>query len=968
MSVLASIAFISLLLSSNSPRTTINLDQDWQFMRVRPTPISKEFPDEVSKTGWRIVSVSSEETRRDKGQASNAIDGDVQSFWHSRWSTNPAQYPHEIVIDLGRKVKASAFQAIPRQGIQNGLPKSVEVYLSDDLKAWGAPATSGSFSDSFVPIELKFSKILSGRYLRFVAKTGHDGFCVLAELGLAKPISAQERSSWNSQYNIENINFGADKYDLSGLRLELTKAREWAHLEASTWEHVSLPHTAHLEGRDAKVIWQGVCYYRRSLPPGMTFRGQLVELTLNGAMQVSDLWLNGKHIGGRRGGYLPVKVDLTHLLKPNSKNELLVRLDCRDNPLVPPGKAWRELDFSYYSGLYRDAFLTVTPQVHITDPLLVGIPKSGGVFVTFPIVRDAEASIKIATHIANESHSGHLLSVAQSLLDSHGSEVGHKNAVVELNAHQSISETQELTIKQPRLWSPDAPNLYTLRTTVSLQGKVMDQLDTPVGIRSISFSREKGLILNGKPIRLVGTNRHQEYPFVGNALSRNMSFRDIRKIKEAGFNCVRLSHYPQDPSVMDACDQLGVLAIPATAGWQFVNRDERFMRQVDSDIHDLVRWHRNHPSILMWEASLNETYVGPLIAKRWNDAAHAEFDGPNFFTVGDSGEGQPWDMAYNGWNDQSHSRPQSGMPQVPGYIREYGDYEFGGEASTTRISRSQGESAELQAAWNFAWSHNMNRGNYPWTIGDGTWVMYDYIRGCSPTIERSGIEDHMRVPRFSTQFFQSQRDPYAPGSRPLTFIASYWTPRTTNQKVVVFSNCETVELRLNGKTVAIQKPDHGPDTPYGDYNTGGTPWDGGNCLHLAHPAFTFLSVRFHPGELVAIGRIHGRAVTRSSVRTPGKPVSLRLRADLSGRPLAADGSDAIFIYADVIDGNGSVLRSESRCIQFSSTRGSFLSGNSVNSEAGIAANLFKAGLSKGSILIHARTKDGLTGDLRVTAN
>src|SRR5262249_9144516 len=152
------------------------------------------------------------------------------------------------------------------------------------------------------------------------------------------------------------------------------------------------------------------------------------------------------------------------------------------------------------------------------------------------------------------------------------------------------------------------PRLYTLVTTLASGSKVLDTVSTKVGIRTLELSRKEGLILNGKPYRLTGTNRHQEYPWVGNAVSNDAQYRDFYKIKQAGFHCVRLSHYPQDPSVYEACDELGIFVIDCIPGWQFMNSDPRFTEAVEQDIRDMIRRDRNHPSVLAWETSLNETY------------------------------------------------------------------------------------------------------------------------------------------------------------------------------------------------------------------------------------------------------------------------------------------------------------------------------------------------------------------------
>jgi beta-galactosidase len=404
-----------------------------------------------------------------------------------------------------------------------------------------------------------------------------------------------------------------------------------------------------------------------------------------------------------------------------------------------------------------------------------------------------------------------------------------------------------------------------------------------------------------------------------------------------------------DPAVLDACDELGLLTIPCIAGWQFYNRDPRFERQVEQDIRDLIRRDRNHPCAMAWETSLNETYPPKEIAAQWVEVAHEEFPVSDMTAVGDGANGAPWDWVYNGWEESTKARPQHEMPSAPGYIREYGDYEFGGSDSTTRQPRSAGEKGELQSAWNFVWSHNRNCSQWPWTMGDGTWVMYDYHRGCDTLVEYSGMADVFRIPRFIYRFFQTQCLP-----QPQVFAATYWTERTRPCKVVVFSNCEEVQLWLNGRQVASRKPDDGPDTLYGGYNAGGNPWDGGNCRHLAHPPFTFTEVPYEPGELRAVGFFGGKMVAEQVVRTPGKPVGLRLVADLSGRPLRADGADVVFVYAEVVDANGTVVRENGPQVRFEVFgAGSLVGPDSVEAECGIATAMVRGGLTPGRVTIRA---------------
>jgi beta-galactosidase len=770
------------------------------------------------------------------------------------------------------------------------------------------------------------------------------------------------RTSWESQYDIAYVKEGDDRFDLHGDRLELVKKAELAIIGQSPWESAVLPHTAHVEPLGVRRPWQGVCYYRRRLAAPKSWKGRSVVLTFDGAMQISDVWLNGRRVGGRRGGYLPVVIELGPDLDYGSDNELLVRLDNRDNPLVPPGRPTPNLDFLYWSGLYRDAYLTVTGAVHVTDPVLADSVRSGGVYFVCRDLTSNRAKALAQVQVANDSPRKANVSVTNRLLDATGAEVASAVSTGVAEAGSTLTPAGDLEIPDPHSWSPDSPYLYTLETSVSVGGRETDRTQIRVGLKKVEFSRERGFILNGKQVRLIGTNRHQEYPYLGNAISDDAGYRDMAKIKAAGFNCVRLSHYPMSPAVMDACDELGLLTIPCIPGWQFYNSDPRFEQRVEQDIRDLIRRDRNHACVMAWETSLNETYPPAEIARKWIDVAHQEFLAKDMTAVGDGANGAQWDWVYNGWVEDTKARPQDERPEVPGYIREYGDYEFGGSESTTRQPRSAGEKGELQSAWNFVWSDNRNRSQWPWTIGDGTWVMYDYHRGCDTLIEYSGMADVFRIPRFIYRFFQSQTS-----AKPMVFAATYWTERQSPSKVVVFSNCDEVELWLNGRKVAAKGPDDGPDTLYGDYMRGGNPWDGGNCKHLAHAPFTFTAVPFEKGELRAVGLRGGKKVAEDVVRTPGSPTALRLKANLCGRPLRADGADAVFVYAEVVDPAGTVVWDSSVPVKFTVTgAGSIVGPTEIHAEAGIATVLVRGGLRPGAVRIQA-SAGNLKGELTLRA-
>lgn len=740
-------------------------------------------------------------------------------------------------------------------------------------------------------------------------------------------------SDWSTQFNVEHVSEEAHALTIPADTL----TGEFEQLKNRHWERVNLPHTANIEELTITHPWQGICYYRRELKINPSDVDQQLWIEFEGAMQLTDVWINGKHVMQHAGGYTPFVIDATGILKAGQSNEILVRLDNRDNKLIPPGKPLSSLDFCYHSGIYRDVNLIVKPAVHITNPILAHKTAGGGIFVTYPRVSPDASLVEVRTEVANRSAADQHLNLRQTLLTRKGKKgtgkaVAQVIASLNLTAGSSSSTTQQLEVAHPALWSPESPNLYLLRTEILDGKKVIDCEETRIGIRRFEVSREKGVLINGKPVRLVGTNRHMEYPYVGNAISDNAQYRDMFQIRNNGFNIVRLGHYPQDPSVLDACDELGLLVIEPIPGWQFFNRNPIFTGLTFETIRETIRRDRNHPSILMWETTLNESWP----PKEWKDeavaTAHAEMPGDQCFTSGDTYGYEGFDICYNDWDDATFGRPNNS--HKPSFIREYYDYEFGGHYSTTRITRGDGERALLQNLWNAQWSHNRNRTYYPATTGDAVWSMYDYNRGCCDNICYSGTADLFRLPKFSLSFFRTQQaagsfTPAGPMPHEL-FVASYWMPDSPDT-VKIYGNVDEVELRIDGHTVARKTADNGPNTPYHAQA------EADNCRELTYPPFTFTNIKPGTGLLEAIGYCKGEKVTSCTVHTPGQSARLSIDYFESGRP--ATINDLLIVYVRLEDAIGTLCPVNGEEVSLQVEGGTIIGPATYKTEAGIASFL-----------------------------
>jgi len=806
-----------------------------------------------------------------------------------------------------------------------------------------------------------------------------------------KSLYDKNRTDFASQFLNEYIqSAGAGASD--EMKKEVEKAisvfsNEYPAIKLKQWSKVILPHTAVIEPLQSKEPnWEGVCYYRKIFKVDK-FKGKNLTIEFEGAMQQSDVWLNGQLVLQHKGGYTPFSVDLTNLVNYNEPNEIIVRLDNRPDKDFPVGKDQKRNGFTYWSGIYRSIFLHVTNPVHISDAVKANITAGGGIFFRTPEVTKTRATALVKTNVVNKGNISTKIKVRQILLDASGKIVKESSSgLQDLLKGGDIHIEQEFVIENPSLWHPDYPYLYTLKTTVYSDDKAVDEIMQRVGFRKLTFSRSEGFKINGEPLYLVGTNRHQDYPYLGVALSKNAQYRDMKKIKEAGYNTVRLAHYPQDPAIYEAADELGIMLLDGIPGWQFFNNSDIFTQRVFRDIRDMIHRDRNHPSIILWEANLNESYPPDDFRIQSNTLTHEELPPGEYFTVGETygAKHTTWDVAMNNWYDPQDSifrntteRIQDVQPKQPGLIKEYSDWEFGAWSSTTRSSRATGEKSMLQALWNTLWEHNANIVNYaPYTTGDFTWAMYDNYISNDRKLYEWGTNDYFRLPKFTNYFFRSQLDPYKEiagieNNQPAVFIANWWTPETAKEKVVVLSNCDQIILKVNGKIVGEQLPDHGPDTFYGVPDRGGNPFDGGNCRHLSHPPFTFNDIVFESGELKAEGYIQGVKVAEQIVRTPENPVALKMEADFSGKPLKADGADAIFIHASITDKNGTVAcLDNSTEVEFIVTGAAGIVGPTVvKARGGIASALVQSNsLKPGKINILAKGKGLKDGEKIIFSN
>ena len=738
------------------------------------------------------------------------------------------------------------------------------------------------------------------------------------------------------------------------------------------WTVVSLPDGIEYLPTEASgcINYQGEVWYRKHFTPDAALKGKKLFLHFEAIMGKSKVFVNGKLLTEHFGGYLPVIADVTDVLDWNGDNVIAVWADNSDDPSYPPGKAQDVLDYTYFGGIYRDCWLIAHNNVFITDPNYENEVAGGGLFVAFGKVSDALAEVQLKIHVRNATKNPFSGRVEYMLLQPDGTEVARLSDKIQVKAGRATTVSDRMPVKQPMLWTPSTPTLYNLLVRVlDKEGNVIDGYRRRIGIRSIEFKGKDGFYLNGRPYGkpLIGANRHQDFAVVGNAVANSIHWRDAKKLKDVGMEIIRNAHCPQDPAFMDACDELGLFVIVNTPGWQFWNDAPEFAQRVYSDIRNVVRRDRNHPSVWLWEPILNETWYPADFAKNTRDIVDAEYPYPYCYSGSDSEarghENFPVYFAHPA-NMQDASKEID--PTKTYFTREWGDNvdDWSSHNSPSRVARNWGEQPMRVQAQHYACpyypvtSYDVLYKQSPQHVGGCLWHSFDHQRGYHPDPFYGGLMDVFRQPKYSYYMFMAQRPAVKndrnAGSGPMVYIAHEMTP-FSGKDVTVYSNCDEVRLTFNkgGKTYTYKKDKNRPGMP--------------------SPVITFPDVydfmmdkafsrtqKQDDVYLLAEGLIDGKVVATHKVVPARRPEKILLWMDNEGTDLKADGSDFVTVVAAVADKNGNIKRLNNYNICFSiEGEGRLLGG------PGVLANPVPVKWGTAPVLVQSTLKPG---KIRITAS
>lgn len=686
----------------------------------------------------------------------------------------------------------------------------------------------------------------------------------------------------------------------------------------SAFEAITLPHTNRLfEHRTVyEDQYQFESTYRKNFTLPEKLDGQRAFLDFEGAMLLSRIYLNDELVGQHAGGYTPFSVEITQQLQEGS-NTLQVLLDSRELATIPPNG--HRLDFLSFGGIYRSVNLRLVNAIHITSAFV----QAQNV-LTDPQLK---VDIELSQFIAN-------LKLVGILKDNKGSEIARSEKVLQA-ANETLDFTGKLDVE---LWSIDHPAMYIVELQVIQAGKTLDQVQARFGFRSAEFNKDGKFYLNGKPVKLIGLNRHQTYPFIGMAAPTRLQRQDAEIIKnELGCNIVRTSHYPQDPAFLDRCDEIGLLVLEELPGWQHIG-DDKWQELLLTQLQEMILRDRNHPAIILWGTRINESPDDKQLYERTNKLAH-QLD-PSRQTGGIRNFIQSA-LIEDVFTFNDFSLGLTEPTHLPHLITE-----FAGHVFPTKTWDN--EDRLIEQALIHARKHNLQLGRED-IAGAIGWCAFDYNThpefGSGDRICHHGVMDIFRLPKWAAYFYRSQK---SPNKEIVLKAATYWTrgDRTGagNNPLIVFSNCDEIEIFIGGEKFGRFQPDRE------------------QFPHLTYPPFTVRwPLPYNPwgkpsGDLKIVGYLGSKAVSQQEIAADQRPHKLTLKAD--SQELLANGADMTRVIVSVDDKFGNPLAYQLRPVNVELEGEAELIGeNPLILISGAAACLVKSGHKAGLVRLKAHSAD-----------
>jgi beta-galactosidase len=616
----------------------------------------------------------------------------------------------------------------------------------------------------------------------------------------------------------------------------------------AVWQTVNLPHTWNaVDAYTQKKYHRGIGWYRNNLLITNKYAGKKLFIHFEGVFLKADVYVNGKFVGEHKGGYTAFAFDISNYVTIPGKNNIAIKVDNSKDMDLPPISG----DYTLFGGIYRDVYLISTNQIHF-DEMNLG---SSGVFIETPLVNDKMATVKVSGTITNQSTENKNVIILSKVIDKAGVVVSELKTKLKLAAgtNSNFEQLSEKIVK-PNLWSTENPYLYTVQTSILSDDKtqtVIDCKNHSLGFRWFSFNADSGFYLNGKYLKLIGASRHQDYMGLGNALDNDLQRRDVELLKAMGGNFIRVSHYPQDPTIVEMCDKLGIVVWEETPLGNTFYENEALKATCVSSLKEMIRQHYNHPSIIIW-GYMNEVGLGTAkmadkekkkeifeitakFAKVLDSIVHAE-DKNRLSTMAFNSGGNNYYKDYGlqplpnviGWNtyygwykgafpnfgsfmDKVHSE----SPEMKCIVSEYG---AGSDQRLHSLNPEQFDfSIEWQQLYHESYLNQIFSRKY--IAGAAVWNLIDFCAAgrqeSMPRINNKGLLYNNRTPKDVYYLYQAWLL-----KTPVIHIASRdWQIRksiqtspndtTVTQPIKIYSNLDQVELFVNGISNGIQSVNKG---------------------------------------------------------------------------------------------------------------------------------------------------------------
>ena len=652
----------------------------------------------------------------------------------------------------------------------------------------------------------------------------------------------------------------------------------------SKWEEVRVPHdwvttlpyapeASHSHGYKTvgyKYPETSVGWYRKMLPIAKEDFGKRIILQFDGIFRNARVWFNGFYMGTEPSGYATQVYDVTEYVNYGGDNLICVRADATLE------EGW----FYEGAGIYRDAWLIKTGTVSVAP------------FGTFVYTDVKEPYIKTTVTVETEVHNSSLETqtcmVSQRLVDAEGKDVDYADReMIEIKGKQTLKCKQLMIVYEPHLWNPDNPYLYKVVTTIRVNDKVTDVYITNIGIREVEFDADKGFILNGKPLKLKGVNMHQDHAGVGSAIPEALMAWRIQQLKAFGCNAYRASHNPMTPAQLDICDREGILVI-----------DENRLTGINTEhlrlLENMIKRDRNHPSVILWsdgneEWGIENTIQGTRIAAAMREYTHL-LDPTRHSTIANAGGVEMikgLDVVgfnYIVQNDVENRKKANPTWKIVGTEETTGCGTRGiyfdspdQPGRMTAINRGDKPGVEnvIERGWQFYANHD-------WAAGLFYWTGFDYRGEPNPLKypahdSEFGILDYCGFWKDEAWYLKSWWT-----EEPTLHIFPHWNLQGHEGEEVelwAYSNCDEVELTVNGKKLGRQKmPKNG---------------------HLKWKA------TYQPGKVVAVGYKNGKQMLTETIETTKSADKIIVK---SNRPtLTADGRDVAVLTIEIQDAKGRIV-------------------------------------------------------------